>query len=393
MTSRFSRDNFTWFIYLTLGYYAYLLNAIGPAMPFLRAELDLSYTLSSAHLSAFAVGILLAGLGSDRLITRFGRRAVFRLGVFGMALSTVLLLVSHHPVLTIGSAFLMGSLGSLLLVIIPAALADHHGNNRAVAITEANVIASLCSVFAPVLLGLFVRTGLGWRGVFTVPVLVILLLNLVFWRVTFTNPTTPRQSRAAPARLPGLYWLYWTVLVLAVSVEFCIIFWGATFLETQRDFARADAAFAMSLFLGAMLLGRFIGSRLTQWLRSEWIVLGSIGLCLAGFLMHWMAEWPLLTMIGLFLAGLGVANLYPQVLSLAVGTALNQTDIASARASLASGLAILALPLLLGGLADQFGLRYAYGLVVVLLLSAGLGMLLANQKSTPIQPVADPPRL
>ena len=76
MTSSFSRDNFTWFIYLTLGYYAYLLNAIGPAMPFLRAELDLSYTLSSAHLSAFAVGILLAGLGGDWLITRFGRHIV-----------------------------------------------------------------------------------------------------------------------------------------------------------------------------------------------------------------------------------------------------------------------------------------------------------------------------
>ena len=68
MTSSFSRDNFTWFIYLTLGYYAYLLNAIGPAMPFLRAELDLSYTLSSAHLSAFAVGILLAGVGGAEAI-------------------------------------------------------------------------------------------------------------------------------------------------------------------------------------------------------------------------------------------------------------------------------------------------------------------------------------
>ncbi|MCB9098509.1 MAG: MFS transporter [Anaerolineales bacterium] len=393
MTSGFSRDSFTWLNYLTLGYFAYLLNAIGPAMPFLRAELDLSYTLSSAHLSAFAVGILLAGLGSDRLIARFGRRAVFRLGVVGMALSTLLLLVSHHPALTIGSALLMGSLGSLVLVIIPAALSDHHGNDRVVAITEANIIASLCSVCAPVLLGLFVRIGVGWRGVFVVPVLVALLLNLLFWRVPFADPPAPRQSGLASARLPGLYWLYWTVLVLAISVEFCIIFWGATFLETQRDFVRADAASAMSLFLGAMLLGRLIGSRLTQWLRSEWVILGSIGLCLASFLMHWTAEWSLLTMTGLFLAGLGVANLYPQILSLAVGAALNQTDIASARASLASGLAILALPLLLGGLADQFGLRYAYGLVIILLLFAGLGMLLARQQSTPVRPVAGPPRL
>ncbi|MCB0212252.1 MAG: MFS transporter [Anaerolineae bacterium] len=390
MTSSFSRDPFTWLTYLTLGYYAYLLNAIGPAMPFLRAELDLSYTLSSAHLSAFAFGTLLAGLSGDRLITRFGRRSIFRLGVFGMAMSTLLLLVVHHPLLTIGSTLLMGTIGSLLLVIIPASLSDHHGHNRAIAITEANVIASLCSVFAPVLIGLFVRTGVGWRGVFLVPVGVIFLINLLFWRVPFTEPTHPNRSRSTAARLPGLYWVYWAILVLSVSVEFCIIFWGATFLETQRNFVPADAAFAMSLFLGAMLLGRFIGSRLPSSLRSEWVVLGSMALCLLGFLMHWLAVWPLLTMIGLFLAGLGVANLYPQVLSLAVGTALNVTDIASARASLASGGAILALPLLLGGLADLFGLRYAYGLVVVLLVFAGVSMLLATQKANSVQPVTDP---
>ena len=390
MTSSFSRDPFTWLTYLTLGYYAYLLNAIGPTMPFLRAELDLSYTLSSAHLSAFAFGTLLAGLSGDRLITHFGRRLVFRFGVFGMAMSTLLLLIVHHPLLTIGSTLLMGTIGSLLLVIIPASLSDHHGSNRTVAITEANVIASLCSVFAPVLIGLFVRTGMGWRPVFVVPVLVILLINLLFWRVPFTEPISRDPSRSTTARLPGLYWVYWAILVLSVSVEFCIIFWGATFLETQRDFVPADAAFAMSLFLGAMLLGRMIGSRLTQWLRSEWVVLGSMALCLIGFLMHWLAVLPLLTMIGLFLSGLGVANLYPQVLAMAVGAALNLTDIASARASLASGGAILTLPLLLGGLADLFGLRYAYGLVVVLVLVAVVSMLLANQKAASVQPVTDP---
>jgi MFS family permease len=101
-----------------------------------------------------------------------------------------------------------------------------------------------------------------------------------------------------------------------------------------------------------------------------------------GFLMHWWATPTLLTMSGLFLAGLGVANLYPQILALAVGTAPNQTDTASARASLASGSAILLLPLLLGGLADQIGLWYAYGLVVILLLFVGIGVLCIHRSTS-----------
>jgi len=126
------------------------------------------------------------------------------------------------------------------------------------------------------------------------------------------------------------------------------------------------------------VVGRLIGSRLSQRVQSEELVLGSVGISVVGFLIYWWATPTLLTMSGLFLAGLGVANLYPQMLALTVGTAANQTDVASARASLASGLAILLLPLVLGGLADQIGIGYAYGLVVILLLLVGIGIVLVR---------------
>jgi len=70
--------------------------------------------------------------------------------------------------------------------------------------------------------------------------------------------------------------------------------------------------------------------------------------------------------------------LYPQILALAVGSSENQTNLASARASLASGLAILLLPLLLGGLADLTGLWYAYGIVVILVVLVGSGIFFAR---------------
>ena len=67
---------------------------------------------------------------------------------------------------------------------------------------------------------------------------------------------------------------------------------------------------------------------------------------------------------------LGVACLYPLILSLALASAGGSTDRASALSSLASGVAILFLPLILGRLADAVGIRQAYSVIIVLLVIA-----------------------
>jgi hypothetical protein len=55
-------------------------------------------------------------------------------------------------------------------------------------------------------------------------------------------------------------------------------------------------------------------------------------------------------MLGLFITGLGIACLYPLKLSLAIGSANRNTVRAGSISSLASGVAIFSLPLILGGL-------------------------------------------
>jgi hypothetical protein len=55
---------------------------------------------------------------------------------------------------------------------------------------------------------------------------------------------------------------------------------------------------------------------------------------------------------------------------MAIAAANGNTVQAGARATLASGTAILVLPLVLGRVADAAGIRPAYGVVAVLLVSA-----------------------
>jgi predicted MFS family arabinose efflux permease len=366
----FARDRFTWLAYLLLGYYAYYLNAPGVAMPLLRADLNLSFTLGGLHMSALALGMVGGGLLAARIVWRFGRRAVIWGGGAGLSLGALLFAAGRHPALTLPAIALMGIAGTTFLATIQSSLADRHGRFRALALTEANVAASATSVLAPVLIGTFARTAIGWRAGFALPVLA---WAAMFW--LGRSQTVPAHVRSSPgiesaARLPRLFWYYWVALVMVVSVEWSIISWGADFLVEAGSLARADASLIMSAFFVAMLIGRTLGTMLARRFEIVWLLLGALAIALAGFLLFWLASPAGLRIAGLFIAGLGVANLFPFLLSIGMGVAAANTDLGSARLTMGVGLAILLAPLTLGWIADQSGIATAYQLTAVLLVLA-----------------------
>jgi len=380
MTHPFKRDRFTWLAYLMLAFYAYFLNVLGPITPFLKDELKLSYTVSSLHFTAFAVGILLVGVGGHLLIRRLGQWRSLWLGALGMSASVLLLLIGRTPAVTVGGSFLMGLVGSLILAIVPSALSVRHGEGRSIALEEANVVASLVASAAPLMVGWFAASAGGWRLGLAIVACTPLLI-----RLGFRGARPPVDEGSATdfnpggSTLPVLYWVYWSAIVLAVSVEFCMIFWSADYLENGLGMTKITAAQAVSLFLGAMILGRWAGSRLVGRFSPHRLVEASTLIAVAGFLIFWMASTAWLGGAGLFLTGLGTANLYPLILSLALGASGGRSIQASSRATLASGSAILVLPLVLGRLADLLGIRPAYG-VVLLLLVGIFGILLVTSR-------------
>ena len=390
MSQTFNRNRLTWLAYLLLAFYGYFLNILGPITPFLKEELRLSYTVSSLHFTAFAVGILLVGLGGHLLIQRVGRWLSLWIGAIGMSLSACLLLAGKTPTITIGASFLMGLIGSLILVIVPSVLSDQHGDLRAVALSEANVVASLVSTVAPLMVGWFAHFAGGWRWALGVAALTPIPMRLGLGRVNALQAAPAQQDPTQSKQpLPILFWIYWVAIVLAVAVEFCMISWSADYLENGLGILRVDAAQAVSLFLAAMIIGRLAGSRLVQHFSTHTVVMGSILVASLGFLVYWNTNSIVLGLGGLFVTGLGVASLYPLILSFAIGAAKGQTVQASARATLASGTAILTLPLVLGRLADARGIRQAYGVVAVLLISVFLIIWLTGRLAPVQQPVVE----
>lgn len=375
----FVRDSFTWLAYLMLAYYAYLQAALGPLMPFLGAELNLNYTVRGYHLSGFAVGMILAGLTADRAARRFGRRAVFWGGGAGMGLGALMLALGGAVPVTVAGAFVMGFIGTYLLVMVQSTLSAHHGERRAIALTESNVVAVLFAALAPVLVGQGEQLGIGWRAA----LLAVAALWLVMFGVGRNLPIPMggggETHDAQRAPLPRLFWAYALVVFLSVSIEWSVIFWGAEYLERIVGLERTLASTLMSVFLGAMFVGRALGSGLARRFAPGRLLLGAIAVVIVGFPLFWLGQLPALNVIGLFIAGLGVANMFPLTLSVASGIAPAQADTLSARISFSSGLAILVMPQLLGSAADQIGLWNAFAIIGALLGAVFVVAWIANR--------------
>jgi MFS family permease len=210
--TEFRRDRLTWLAYVVLAWFAYLQAAPGLVIVHLRAELDLSYATGGLHVAAFAAGSMVAGVITARLERALGRRTVFWSAAALMAAGALGLTAGRVAEVTVGSLLVMGVGGGLLLVTIQAALADRHGERRAVALTEANVAASVAYVVLIGALSLAAALHAGWR--------VALLASLVvpalaWWCNRGLAIDAPPPSCVAQGRLPGVFWI-------AAAMLFCM---------------------------------------------------------------------------------------------------------------------------------------------------------------------------
>lgn len=368
-TLRFVRVPLTWLAYTMLAYIGFVQSSFGPLMPVLRRELDLTYTAGGMIPAALASGLILSGLFGARLAHAWGRRVIFWAGSFCLVASIVLLGLSHSFAAVFCAALGVGFGSSLTQVMIQALLSDQHGEQRAIALTESNVAASLSATMTPLSIGILIGAGITWRMVSILAVVFLSLIAAFFIRQPIPSPVTAQhESASGRARLSSFFWLFWLVLFLVVAVEMAFAVWGTEFFVNVAGMERASAALAFGAFPAAMFIGRAIGSRLTRTWSTMPLLLIALGVTLVGFLVFWLSPLPAFNVAGLFISGLGIANLYPLTLSVAVGTAGELTNEASARASLGVGSALLIIPLVLGRLADYAGLQRAYGIVVVLIV-------------------------
>ena len=362
-----TRTPVIWAAYAMPAALTLFLNMVGPLLPHLRAELDLGYAQAALHTSAFAIGMIATGLVGERITALLGRRTALWLGLIGLSLGLTLVCAATSLWMSILGCGVMGTLGTLLLVIGPALLAETAEETRGLAFAEQNLIAYFGALATPPAVWLAVQLS-GWRAAMLLGWLTLAVGVLLFRKLKL--PEAPAAEVQASGSLTPAYWAFWSLLMITVAAEFSVAVWGPSYLETVLGLSRSTAVLAVAAFPMGMVAGRFGGVAMLHRFRPQVLVVPSIALAFAGFMLFWQGGSAWAGLAGLFVTGLGLANLYPLGITLAVAAAGSATSAATARTSLGSGLAIIIAPLALGAMADRFGIMLAYTLVPLLLAAA-----------------------
>jgi fucose permease len=376
----FRRDRLTWVAYAMLAWFAYLQAAPGLIVPHLRDELHLSYSTGGLHVAAWAGGSVIAGLITARIERAIGRRAVFWLAPAGMAAGIVVLTLGRVAPVTVGALLFTGVCGGALLITIQAALADRHGERRAIALTEANVAASVAYVVLIGVLSLAAATGAGWRAAL-LAALALLPVAYVLGRREAIDAPAPATGDEPPAPLPPAFWIAAAMMFCTTAAEWCVTAWGASFVKTA-DHVSTDAGVSLMIgYFGGVVAGRTLGSRLARRHAPQRLLAVALVVTAAGFAVLWSAATPAQSLLGLAVTGVGLGNLFPLALSFTVGLAPDRAQLASGRAVLATSAAVLFAPLTVGALADATSLSAALAVVPVTLGLAALGLTAALRVS------------
>ncbi len=368
------RDRLTLVLYAALGLQGFLLNGIGAVLAPLQDQLGVSRAEVAFYPSLFALALIATGLLGGPVVRRLGHRVGLVVAIIGLTAGALLLASANRP-LTLVGAILLGLGSALLIQLIPAALSGRHPGLTTVVLGEANAVSSFAALVAPAAVAAALAIGVGWAAGYLVPVLpvaiglvVVLLLQRRDWERAADRIGREDEPAAGQGLEPGRLLPRWIAVLLAVSVEFCLVFWAAEAFADWHGASAAAAPALAALFLVGMAVVRAASARITAGRHPLAIVTAGSAVALIGFAAFWSLPGTIGAAVGLLVAGAGVALLYPATVGRLVAAWPDDRDRAAARGALASGLAIGGAPFVLAALADWIGLRAAYLIVPVLLV-------------------------
>ncbi len=360
-------------------------NLKGPTLPAMLQEMQISYGTGGNIFFGQYLGFLIATLFTGLLADRFGLKSVILLAGVFLLLGAGGYSSFHSTWLLAVSLFTLGlGLGALELGPNALIVSVHH-ERKGLFLNLMSVFHGLGSMVAPLVAGGLLAAGVSWRSIYRWELLLILAFFLYFIFLRVPQKENQPHDAIDFKQLPkvafraSLVW-YYVSIALYVAVEIGMGSWMVTFLQKEQALSVTASNRALTLFFGAIMVGRFIGGFIVHrigYLRS--ILLASIAsvICIALGLFG-----PPSLSFFLPLTGLFFSIIFPTITASVSDTHTENINSILGMLFTCAGVGGVFGPWLIGLTSDAFGLHigFAANLLFALLMTASIFILMKGAR-------------
>lgn len=343
-------------------------NLKGPTLPALLEDLNFSYSLGGTILLGAYLGFLVATLLTGPLSDVAGKKVVIFVacvclcfGIIGFShFNSFWMLTSAMIMLGLG----LGSLeigGNLIIV-------DLHRQDKGRYLNLLAFFHGAGSMIAPLYAGQLLDAGVSWRSIYQSGLIVVFLLFFYFLLVKYPKTRSSENNtfdikKLGKAAFTGEMILYYFFIALYVAAEIGIGAWLVEFLQKTKSQSVIVSALFLSLFFGAITIGRFVGSFLVERIGYLKIMLYAALASVICALLGTFAP-PILAFF-LPLTGLFFSIIFPTVT--AAVSELHKENIGTILGLLFTfaGVGGMLGPWVVGLFSDWFGIYLGFGMITV----------------------------
>jgi FHS family glucose/mannose:H+ symporter-like MFS transporter len=356
---------------------------LGPLLPMLSVKWSLNYeqagSLFTVQFLSSTAFVALSGICTSR----WGFRFPIKVGLLAMATGVAVLPFSSRipGMLCIALSGAGAGLADPALNLLVAAA---NPTRRSAALNLVNFSWSVGAVACPFL----VAAAAHRNQVNALLVVFAALLFIVFLGIVAMSSRVVEPHAVQPESAEGLWRIDWTsvsVLLFAVlfflylGVEMSVGGWIATYAKTLSTRSLDLALMTPSFFYFALMMGRWVAALLLR--RIEEITLTRAGLltACAGMVCLLLANTLLYVFVGAGLAGLGLASIYPIMISLMSQHFGQSASVVSSLMFTMANVGGAALPWLVGFTSNRFGSLRA-GMAVPLVAGVSMCVLFMKKR-------------
>lgn len=300
---------------------------LGVAWPTMQKTFDQPLDALGIVMGAGTVGYLLSSFSSGRLVGRIG------IGTF-LLIACLLRLVALAgygiapiwPVL-IAFGFVSGLGGGSIDAGLNTYVATHYSAGRLnwlhAAFGVGATIGPLIMTF--VLEQLDERWRLGYAAVSVLQglLLIVFIVTLPRWQTPLLESepgaTAPRRVTARQTLMLPIVWFGILVFIFYTGTEMAFGTWPYSMFTKVRDISESTAGVWVSVYWGALTVGRILAGLITDRVGPMPILRASMIGSLFGALLVWVNAGSLINFVGMALAGFSLAAIFPLLISITPG--------------------------------------------------------------------------